>query len=126
MSIGSRLSSPKARHVAAAGFAACAAITAVFLADTSVGQAQPSSCVRKQVLTINGTILDVWKGKNATHYAVDVRPYRGCRIVNIVVTAPPSSCAKGARISATGEIDEPEGPLDGFEMWKTTAVTCRR
>ena len=116
----------KIRAVAAAGFAACAAVMAVFVAGASVGQAQPSGCVRKQVLTIDGTILEVWKGKNATQYAVDVRPYRGCRIIIIVVTTPPSFCAKGARISATGEIDEPEEPLDGFEMWKTTTVTCRR
>ncbi|MGQ0581688.1 MAG: hypothetical protein ACT4O6_07115 [Reyranella sp.] len=40
------------------------------------------------------------------------------KIPPLVMTAPPSSCAKGAQISATAEIDEPEGPLDGFEIWK--------
>lgn len=106
--------------------AALAAIAMLVITGPMVATAQTSSCVKRQILTIDARILDVWKGKNATAFTVDVRPYPGCRIVNIVVTAPPSSCAKGTQISATGQIDESEGPLDGFEMWKTTTVTCRR
>ncbi|TAJ37594.1 MAG: hypothetical protein EPO55_18400 [Reyranella sp.] len=116
----------RSKSRAAVALAACATIATAFVAASTIASAQTSSCVRKQVLTINARILDVWKGKNATHFAVDVRPYAGCRIVNVVVTAPPSSCTKGAQISATGEIDESEGPQDGFEMWKTTTVACRR
>ncbi|OFX03802.1 MAG: hypothetical protein A3D94_15965 [Alphaproteobacteria bacterium RIFCSPHIGHO2_12_FULL_66_14] len=111
---------------AAMTLAASVAMAAVVLAASTVVTAQTSSCVSGQVLTINGRILDIWKGKNATAFTVDARPYAGCRIVSILVTTPPSSCTKGAQISATGKIDEPEGPLDGFEMWKTTTVACRR
>lgn len=116
----------RSRSFTAVTRAALVAIATLVVTGPTVATAQTSGCIRKQVLTINARILDVWKGKNATHFAVDVRAYAGCRIVNIVVTAPPSSCTKGAQISATGEIDEPEGPLDGFEMWKTTTVACRR
>lgn len=106
--------------------AASVATAAVVLAAPTVVTAQTSSCVKRQVLTISARILDVWKGKNATVFTVDVRPYSGCRIVSVVVTVPPASCTKGAQISATGEIDESEETLDGFDMWKTTAVSCRR
>lgn len=106
--------------------AALVAIATLVATGPTVVTAQTSSCVKRQILTIDARILDVWKGKNATAFTVDVRPYSGCRIVSVVVTTPPSSCVKGAQVKATGEIDEPEGPLDGFEMWKTTTVACRR